>query len=86
MRRREFLATTAAATLSQAVLSPALAAEAKSDRHIYASPAEAMKSPREKELFVTALRVGIEPEGKDYLAVVDVDPQSRDVLRRWCIA
>ncbi len=35
-----------------------------------------MRSPREKELFVTALRVGIEPDGKDYLAVVDVDPQS----------
>ncbi len=77
MRRREFLATTAAATFSTAVLPKALAAEAKSDRHIYASPAEAMKSPREKELFVTALRVGIEPEGKDYLAVVGVDPQSR---------
>ncbi len=35
-----------------------------------------MKSPREQELFVTALRVGINPGKPDYLATVDVDPKS----------
>lgn len=35
-----------------------------------------MKSPREKEMFVTALRVGINDAKSDYLATVDVDPAS----------
>ncbi len=89
MRRRDFLATTAAATLTGRVLSSQQLAQgadnSEDKRHIYASPTAAMHSPREKELFVTALRVGIEPEGKDYLAVVDVDPESSaysQVVRR----
>ncbi len=80
MRRREFLAATAATTLSGKLLSTTRAARAAdtSDekRRIYATPADAMQSPREKEMFVTALRVGIDKSGKDYLAVVDVDPAS----------
>jgi selenium-binding protein 1 len=80
MRRREFLAATAATTLSGKILATgraARAADAGDDkRRIYATPADAMRSPREKELFATALRVGIDPKGKDYLAVVDVDPSS----------
>jgi hypothetical protein len=54
-----------------------IAHAADTKRHIHASPAEAMRSPRETEMFVTALRVGIDPEGKDYMAVVDVDPASK---------
>ena len=80
MRRRDFLAATAAATLSgQLVPSRPLARaadKAAPRRAIYASPAEAMTSPRETDVFVTALRVGVDPNGKDYLAVVDVDPSS----------
>jgi selenium-binding protein 1 len=80
MRRREFLATAAAATVSSELLlrqsrghEHAGAAECRT----YASPAEAIASPRETDLFVTALRVGINDKQPDYLAVVDVDPASK---------
>jgi len=78
MRRREFLATTAAAVTS-GVLSTdrfARAADADATCNTYASPTEAAKAPREKDLFVTALRVGIDGGKNDYLATVDVDPAS----------
>ena len=42
----------------------------------YASPAEAMKAPREKLLYTVALYVGTGVEKPDYLATVDVDPES----------
>src|SRR6185437_15181405 len=42
----------------------------------YASPAEAMRSPREKLLYATALYVGTGVKKPDYLATVDVDPDS----------
>src|SRR5215207_6089841 len=42
----------------------------------YASPAEAMKAEREKVLYTVALYVGTEVEQPDYLATVDVDPES----------
>lgn len=85
MRRREFLATAAAATLSSTLAGR----EATAHEHAghagsqgeacrtYASPAEAIASPRETEMFVTALRVGINDQQPDYLAVVDVDPKSK---------
>jgi selenium-binding protein 1 len=80
MRRRQFLAATAAATLSGELLSSDRLArgaqKAPAKRGTYASPAEAIKAEREKEMFVTALRVGIDTKGKDYIAVVDVDPSS----------
>jgi selenium-binding protein 1 len=77
MRRRDFLATAAAATISGKVLSRAGQARAADDAacNTYASPKEAIASPRETEMFVTALRVGIN-DRPDYLAVVDVDPKS----------
>ncbi len=77
MRRREFLATAAAATVGSPLLTGAAHnhhADADACR-TYASPAEAMKSPREKDLILTALCVGIDDRA-DYLAVVDVDPES----------
>ena len=79
MQRREFLATAAAVTLSGNVLSRgALADDAEPSTCLtYASPAEAIASPRERDLFVTALRVGIDKSQPDYLAVVDVDPSSQ---------
>jgi selenium-binding protein 1 len=79
MRRREFLATAAAATISGEMLLHQAQAEdhAPSECRTYASPAEAIASPRETDLFVTALRVGINDKQPDYLAVVDVDPASQ---------
>jgi methanethiol oxidase len=78
MRRREFLAGTAAVAAGGMIsrLAGARAANDSAQCRTYASPQEAMRSPRETEAFVTALRVGIEGGGPDYMAVVDVDPQS----------
>ncbi|HSM55078.1 MAG TPA: selenium-binding family protein [Candidatus Sulfomarinibacteraceae bacterium] len=42
----------------------------------YASPQEAMQGDREKILYTAALYVGTETEAPDYLATVDVDPDS----------
>lgn len=42
----------------------------------YASPADAMKAEREKLLYTVALYVGTGIEKPDYLATVDVDPDS----------
>jgi selenium-binding protein 1 len=42
----------------------------------YASPEEAMKAEREKVLYTVALYVGTGVEEPDYLATVDVDPDS----------
>ena len=46
----------------------------------YASPAEAMKAEREKLLYTVALYVGTGVEKPDYLAAVDVDPDSPTYL------
>lgn len=76
MRRRDFLATAAAAA-------PALLASpawAQSDDGAcdcsYASPSEAGKSPREKLMYVAGLYVGSDDRQPDYLATVDVAPAS----------
>src|SRR5215204_1106356 len=42
----------------------------------YASPEEAMKAERERVLYTVALYVGTAVEQPDYLATVDVDPES----------
>ncbi|KAI1291039.1 Methanethiol oxidase [Halotydeus destructor] len=48
----------------------------------YDSPAEAIKGPREKLIYVTCIQVDGEVSGKpDYLAVVDVDPESADYCK-----
>ena len=43
----------------------------------YASPAEAMKSPSEKLAYVVATYAGTGQKKPDYLAVIDVDPDSK---------
>ena len=80
MRRRDFLATTAAAGLAHTLLpSGAVAAEHEHKAACgpdFANPAEAMKAPREKLLYTMALYVGTPVDKPDYLATIDVDPES----------
>jgi selenium-binding protein 1 len=81
MQRREFLSSTGAAVLSAGGLGHlARSADppAQHDHHrTYASPAEAMKSPRETLMYVPAIRVGTASKKPDYLATVDLDPRSK---------
>src|SRR5688572_24148493 len=78
MRRRDFLTSAAAATLAPGLLARAGGGEeADCCETTYASPAEAMQSPPETLLYVTAVRTGMKQEGPDYLATVDVNPGSR---------
>jgi methanethiol oxidase len=71
LNRRDFLKTTAAA-LGAAALPPSLMGAGPGFR----TPADAIKGPREKLLYVLALYGGTGVNKPDYLAVVDVDPQS----------
>ncbi len=84
MRRRDFLAATAAA-MTPAMIPSLARADKPADKaagdgdccgSTYASPEAAIKSPREKLLYATALYVGTETKKPDYLATVDVDPDS----------
>lgn len=82
MRRRDFLAATAAAAVVPGGLARALGHDHEHHQHgqacrTYASPLEAMKAPREELLYVTALYVGTEVKQPDYLATVDVNPKSK---------
>jgi 56kDa selenium binding protein (SBP56) len=52
----------------------------------YASPAEAMKAPREKILYTVALYIGTGIQKPDYLATIDADPTSptySQVIAGW---
>ena len=86
MRRRDFLATSAA-VVAGGLSSDQFArgADTEATCRTYASPVKRCKSPRETELFVTALRVGIDDAKPDYLATVDVDPHRRRT-RKSCSA
>src|SRR5437879_1023105 len=83
LQRREFLAATAAAAAASSIAWPLLADEHKHAQPddtchcTYASPADAMKAPREKLAYVPAIHVGTDVAKPDYLAVVDVDPASK---------
>jgi selenium-binding protein 1 len=72
MDRREFFATSA---LAAASLRPSLSLAA--DTPGFASPAEAMKGPREKLLFVVCTYANTGVDKPDYLAVADADPASK---------
>ncbi|MFQ5734972.1 MAG: selenium-binding protein SBP56-related protein, partial [Planctomycetaceae bacterium] len=75
MQRREFLATSAAAVGTGLLSGSALASKGKRGPG-WASPADAIKSPPEKLLYVTAIYTGTPVKKPDYLATVDVDPKS----------
>jgi selenium-binding protein 1 len=75
MNRREFLGTTAATLLLPGCTDTRRVSSPQQGPG-YANPREAMKGPREKLLYVTALYVGTGIDAPDYLATVDVDPAS----------
>ncbi len=81
MRRREFLAAAAAASL---VPNTVLNATFAQDSHhhesccaTYATPQDAMKAARETIAFAPAIYVGTKTKKPDYLATIDVDPKSK---------
>jgi selenium-binding protein 1 len=72
MNRRHFLAATAAAPFL-----PIPIQRPKQTRPGFASPADAMKAPRETRLFTVCLPSGPGADSRpDYLAVIDADPAS----------
>ena len=73
MNRRQFLHTSAAASLLTATAGSAEKTPG------FASPAEAMKAPRETLLFLTC--IATDPKKPDCLAVVDADPASKNYGR-----
>lgn len=84
MKRREFLQTVTAAAAASSVghVSRLWAGrhagrQAAKDTRIFASPAEAMQSPPETLAYVMALYAGTDISAPDYLATVDLDPQSK---------
>jgi len=79
MKRRDFLRSAAAAPLASHLLADSLfAAEpaAAACCRTYASPQDAMRSPREELAYVTTTCVGIDADRPDALATVDLDPAS----------
>lgn len=74
MQRREFLATAAIAA-SPWILN-ARAGHAAEPR-TFATPAEAIKSPREELAYVVATYAGTDLKKPDYLATIDLDPASK---------
>jgi len=80
MRRREFLVTTAAGSAGLLAKLPLRGQEHAAHEaagRIYASPAEAMASPREELAYVVATYAGTKVEQPDFLASVDLDSASR---------
>lgn len=78
MKRRDFLSGLAASSLLAAPAARrALAVDDHQACHpTYATRLDAIQSPPEKFAFVPAILVGTETKKPDYLATVDVDPQS----------
>ena len=89
MKRRDFLKTSAAATTLTASLSASqlLAGQPTTqdkdkDEHAccdrtYATPADAMKAPPETVAYVPVIYAGTKIKKPDYLATIDVDPNSK---------
>lgn len=69
MHRRQFLAA--------AALGPLALHLRADDTRTFASPAEAMKSPRETLAYVMGIYAGTDVKKPDYLATVDLDPASK---------
>ncbi len=79
MRRREFLAGAATSAITPFLVGRrAFSEEANAAccLRTYASPHDAMRSPRETLVYLPALYVGTGVNKPDYLATVDVDPKS----------
>jgi len=77
MQRRDFLTTAAVATpLALTAGRQANAAPANEDR-TFATPADAMKSPPEDLAYVVCTYAGTDVKKPDYLATIDLDPQSK---------
>ncbi len=76
MDRREFLTAAGAAYPLLLGASSSLADEPLSDR-TFATPAEARKSPPEKLAYVVVVRGGTGVAKPDYLATIDLDPDSK---------
>ena len=79
MKRREFLkgSLAAATTLMATRSSLGDPGHEACCGPTYASPAEAMKSPRETLAFAPAIYVGTGVKRPDYMATIDVDPSSK---------
>ena len=80
MQRRAFLAGAAAAAISSRFMSRRNWAQEPAEpaccSRTHASPPAAMQSPRETLVYVPAVYTGTRVDQPDYLATVDVDPQS----------
>ena len=85
MKRREFLARAATAALTPMLAGPRAFGEQASPAaccaRTYASPREAMQSPRETLAYLPAIYVGAGVDKPDYLATVDLDPTSANYGR-----
>jgi selenium-binding protein 1 len=85
MKRRDFLAGAATAALTPMLASTRAFSEQASHAacfaRTYASPREAMQSPRETLAYLPAIYVGTGVEKPDYLATVDLDPKSASYSR-----
>lgn len=81
MQRREFLGIAAGVALSSPLWDLARAfghaGHDEEDTRIFASPAEAMKSPRETIAYTVCIHNGTGVQRPDYLATIDVDPSSK---------
>ncbi len=75
MERREFLSTSVATIATAATIRPQQSDAQNTPG--FASPTAAMKGPREKLLFVSCTYANTGINKPDYLAVVDVDPESK---------
>ncbi len=86
MKRRDFIKTTAATTLTTSLLAGQTQANESLRRQepdepaccdrTYATPADAMKAPPETVVYLPAIYAGTKIKKPDYLATVDVDPKS----------
>ena len=89
MKRRDFIKTSAAATLAVSGLSCSQQERGQAKKQdtedavvdccdrTYASPADAMKAPPETVAYVPAIYAGTEIAKPDYLATIDLDPESK---------
>ena len=73
LRRTALLALALFALFGGALLT----AQQPEHERIFPTPADAIKSPQEKLAYVVATYAGTKTQKPDYLATIDVDPQSK---------